>query len=346
MKILLIIGDITLKGGAERVVSNLANLFYDKGLDIEILSFYKKNEKPYFFINPDIKISFFHQKGHDEIKKGFYKFVYKYYESFIIKNRYKDKDYIIYNNCTQFPFFKNKNTRYLKIQHSKLKILKRDKFFDTLIILSSKELSTWQKYYKDVRLIPNFLSSLPKEKANLEQKIILSIGRMTNEDTKGFFRLLDIWKVIQKENSGWGYRLHIVGEGEAREKLLDKIKQEKIENVMIKPFVKEIEKEYLSASIYAMTSYFEGLPMSLLEASSFALPCIAFDINSGPSDIIEDGKSGFLIKDGDLGEFALKLQLLMNDLNLRKSMGQKAKELVELKFSKEVVFKKWQENLS
>lgn len=115
---------------------------------------------------------------------------------------------------------------------------------------------------------------------------------------------------------------------------------------MIKPFVKEIEKEYLSASIYAMASYFEGLPMSLLEASSFALPCIAFDVNSGPSDIIEDGKSGFLIKDGDLKEFALKLQLLMNDLNLRKSMGQKAKELVELKFSKEVVFKKWQENLS
>ncbi|TBR78395.1 glycosyltransferase family 4 protein [Campylobacter novaezeelandiae] len=346
MKILLIIGDITLKGGAERVVSNLANLFYDKGLDVEILSFYKKNEKSYFFINPDIKISFFHQKGHDEIKKGFYKLVYKYYESFIIKNRYKDKDYIIYNNCTQFPFFKNKNTRYLKIQHSKLKILKRDKFFDTLIILSSKELNIWKKYYKDVRLIPNFLSSLPKENANLEQKIILSIGRMTNEDTKGFFRLLDIWKVIQKENSGARYRLHIVGEGEAREKLLDKIKQEKIENVMIKPFVKEIEKEYLSASIYAMASYFEGLPMSLLEASSFALPCIAFDVNSGPSDIIEDGKSGFLIKDGDLKEFALKLQLLMNDLNLRKSMGQKAKELIELKFSKEVVFKKWQENLS
>ncbi|MBK1973983.1 glycosyltransferase family 4 protein [Campylobacter sp. TTU-622] len=346
MKILLIIGDITLKGGAERVVSNLANLFYDKGLDIEILSFYKENEKPYFFINPNIKISFFHQKGHDEIKKGFYKFVYKYYESFVIKNKYKDKDYIIYNNCTQFPFFKNKNTRYLKIVHLRFKRLKRDQFFDTLIILSFKELNIYQKYYKDIRVIPNFLSSLPKENANLEQKTILSIGRMTNEDQKGFFRLLDIWKFCQKNDKYKEWKLYIVGEGEAREGLLDKIKKEKIENVMIKPFVKEIEKEYLSASIYVMASYFEGLPMSLLEASSFALPCIAFDINSGPSDIIEDEKSGFLVKDGDLEKFALKLRLLMDDSNLRKNMGEKAKELIKLKFSKEAVFKKWQENLS
>ncbi|WP_246801801.1 hypothetical protein [Campylobacter sp. 2018MI34] len=204
MKILLIIGDITLKGGSERVVVNLANLFYDKGLDIEILSFYKENEKPYFFINPNIKISFFYQKSHNEVKKGLYKLVYKCYESFVIKNKYKDKDYIIYNNCTQFPFFKNKNTHYLKIHHLKFKAFKRDKFFDTLIILSSKELSTWQKYHKNVRVIPNFLSSLPKENADLKQKIILSIGRMTNEDQKGFFRLLNIWKIIQKENNGGG----------------------------------------------------------------------------------------------------------------------------------------------
>ena len=92
-----------------------------------------------------------------------------------------------------------------------------------------------------------------------------------------------------------------------------------------------------------MTSYFEGFGMVLIEAQSYALPTISFDIATGPRDIIEDDKSGYLIKDNDLNKYATKLKTLMQDENLRVKMGAKSKEIVKSKFSKEVVMKQWME---
>ncbi|MBF7043709.1 glycosyltransferase, partial [Campylobacter volucris] len=101
--------------------------------------------------------------------------------------------------------------------------------------------------------------------------------------------------------------------------------------------------EYLSASIYTMCSYREGFGMVLIESASYGLPSLAFDINNGPSDIIKNEKSGFLISDGDLDEFANKLCILMDDVNLRKIMGLNAKEKVKKEFGKEVIMEKWKQ---
>lgn len=83
-----------------------------------------------------------------------------------------------------------------------------------------------------------------------------------------------------------------------------------------------------------------------LRAQIITIPSIAFNVDTGPSDIIENGKSGYLIEDGNLQEFANKLCLLMDDENLRKQMGQRAKENISHNFSKEKVMRKWQELLS
>ncbi len=81
--------------------------------------------------------------------------------------------------------------------------------------------------------------------------------------------------------------------------------------------------------------------MVLAEASSYALPCVAFDIKAGPSDIIADEKSGFLVEDNDLQGYADKLMLLMRDENLRQNFGTKAKQVVSEKFGKNAVMKMW-----
>ena len=123
-----------------------------------------------------------------------------------------------------------------------------------------------------------------------------------------------------------------------------KIQQRNLQDsVILKPFSKEIEKEYLRASIYAMSSYAEGFGMVLVESASFGIPSVAFDINTGPSDIIENGVSGFLVTDGDLGEYARALEKLMGNEELRREMGAKAKMIVEDKFSKDKVMVQWEE---
>ena len=164
--------------------------------------------------------------------------------------------------------------------------------------------------------------------------------KKTNQE--GFLRLINIWKLIQDSGEFNDWKLHIVGEGDLKEQIKTKIENLNLSNsIILKPFTTEVEKEYLSARIYAMTSHFEGLPMVLIEAQSYALPTIAFDVATGPSDIIEDEKSGYLIEDNNLDEYANKLKILMQDESLRAKMGEKSKEIVKNKFSKEVVMKQW-----
>ncbi|MCV3464389.1 glycosyltransferase family 4 protein [Campylobacter lari] len=348
MKILLLIADITIGGGAERVVVNLANALNELRFEVQILSIYKENDKIAYELNGDIKVDFLYEKSQKMMRKNvFYKLIYKYYESFLLKQNYKNVDVVIFNNCPHFPFFKNKNTKYINFIHSSFKkYRKRNDYFDDLIILSNKQINKWQKYHKNIHVIPNFLPFISEKISDHKQKNILSIGRMTLNDEKGFLRLIEIWKLIANNEKYKDWTLSIVGEGELKNTIEEKIKENNLENsIILKPFTKDIEKEYLNASIYVMCSHFEGFGMVLVESANYGLPSIAFDINTGPSDIIENEKSGFLIQDNDLNEFANKLCVLMDDENLRKTMGLNAKKIVKNNFSKEVIMKKWEEVL-
>ena len=140
------------------------------------------------------------------------------------------------------------------------------------------------------------------------------------------------------------WQLVIVGDGAMKEQIQAKILEKDLQHtITLKPFTKDIESEYLNASIYAMSSHFEGFPMVLLESCSHALCPIAFNVATGPSDIIESHTSGYLIEDNDLQDYADKLFMLMSDKQKRESMGLQAKQKVSIAFSKEAVMKLWQE---
>lgn len=347
MNLLITANDITIGGGVERVVCNLANAFDALGFQVEILSFYHANENLPYPLNPNVKLTFFpntldiHTK--QPLKRLFNKTIYRLFVAWKMKQMFKDKDIMIYN-CYFFPYFKNKRTRYFKINHQVFKrsYTYKNKLFDANIILTSKQLDLWQNKLNNVKLIPNFLEQIPSKSTNLTQKIVLSIGRMSPNDEKRFAILIEIWQLVQQEERFKEWKLHIVGEGEFRQRLRELIHSKNLsDSIILKSFTKEIEKEYLNASVYAMTSKHEGLPTVLLEASSYGIPCIAFDIFTGPSDIIEDNQSGFLILDNHLQDYAKKLKFLMNDELLRFQMGRCAKQIAESKFSKEKIMKQW-----
>ena len=406
MKILLTIEDISIFGGAERVVVNLANALSEQGHEVEVLSFYQGNKNLPYATNPSVKLHFWYDYEQTlvqvEAKKHFFKRFYdKNFHKLVLSYKLKKRTYeLVIASCwVFFPYFKNPKTRYTKLIHRNFhRYNSRNALFDTLVILSHAELSIWQRYHHNVRVIPNFLPQIPSLSTTYSQKAVLSVGRLSKE--KGFFRLLDIWKIVQdiinnpslhksaphchsersakheaknlkeihKDNKNsldssatlspqndksldsrndenlTQWQLIIVGDGVLKKELESKIKALNLqESVILKPFTKQIEKEYLNASIYAMTSHFEGFGMVLAEASSYALPCIAFDVKTGPSDIIENEKSGFLVEDNDLQGYADKLMLLMRDENLRSKFGTKAKQVVSEKFGKNAVMKMWQE---
>ena len=345
MKIIITLRDITEYGGGERVITNLANAFESRGHKITILSFYKANEKITYELNKNIEVIYLSkgpQNSQNKIRKFFNKTLYKMYLSFktIFIIRKLNPKALIANDGTFLPFIKNKNTKYIRIWHLKAPRKNRSSIslFPLLIILSSKELNTWSKYHSNIKVIPNFSSFEGNKTTNYKNKVVLSAGRLTKE--KGFSRLIDIWGKIKKDkNNTW--KLIILGDGEEREALESKIKQNNLDSITLEPFTSNIESKYLNASIYALSSLHEGFGMVLLEAGSYGLSLISFDINTGPSDIIEDGVNGYLIENNNLDSYASKLKELMESEDKRRIMGIKAKELIESKFNKEKIMKEW-----
>ena len=361
-RILITLKDITEAGGGERVGVNLANAFaQDLGQKVQIVSFFRSQEKPCYALDSTLTCTYLcnaKAKSKNPLITLLNKTLFRLIFSYRVHKLAQKSDIILANDGWFVPLFKDKtrffkNSQnphkplYIRLWHlnAPKKMRKKLALFDTLVIPSSKELPLWQRYHNFVRVIPNFLPQIPSISTTYSQKVVLSVGRLSKE--KGFFRLLDIWQILAQnkkfECEFQKWQLIIVGDGVLKKELESKIKALNLqESVILKPFTKQIEKEYLSASIYAMSSHFEGFGMVLAEASSYALPCVAFDVKTGPSDIIADEKSGFLVADNDLQGYADKLMLLMCDENLRENFGTKAKQVVSEKFSKEVVMKEWQ----
>lgn len=98
-------------------------------------------------------------------------------------------------------------------------------------------------------------------------------------------------------------------------------------------------KFYNIADIFALPSYLEGLPISLLEAMALGLPCISTNINSIPEAVIHM-KTGILIEPGDAGALADAIMTLANGPRLRSELSINAEELVLEKFDERIAANK------
>lgn len=186
------------------------------------------------------------------------------------------------------------------------------------------------------KYLPNPLPFYPTESSELENMVALNIGRFT--DDKQHLLLLELWSKSEAAKNGW--KLKIIGKGENDKLIASKINELNLENsVYIEPPTKEITAEYLNASLFLFTSRAEGFGLVLAEAMSCGVPCISFNCPSGPRDIINNGKDGYLIDVGDNMGFIEKLNDLTSNKDLRKELGSNAKISVR-KFSGTIISEK------
>ena len=172
------------------------------------------------------------------------------------------------------------------------------------------------------KIIPNPVRPV-KVLKETKRNTILCVAR--HYHVKGIDRLLEAFVKIDAKD----WVLEIAGsEGPETEKLTNQAKALGIENrVFFLGARKDIDRIYSYSSIFVLPSRSEGLPNALIEAMAHGLPCISFDINAGPSDVIDNEVNGVLVEDGDIDELANKVKELIDNKEKRDTLGKKAMEI-------------------
>ncbi|MEG2668688.1 MAG: glycosyltransferase family 4 protein, partial [Lachnospiraceae bacterium] len=193
---------------------------------------------------------------------------------------------------------------------------------------------------KKMRTIYNWIDpKIIKEKVlyEIESKRLLTVGRLSEE--KGHMMLLQVAKEVMPKHPDWQW--HIYGDGDERKKIEKKIIEYGLEKqVLLMGNVKEVYKKYKEYAMIVLTSYREGLPLVLLEAKALGLPMVSFDVVTGPREIIDDGRNGYLIPSYEIETMAQKIDLLMSDRTKRIEFSNETWYHLE-RFRKEVIYPQW-----
>lgn len=358
MKLLYITNAIDGSGGLERVLAVKTKvLAEDFGYEIHIITLNQKSKTALFFPFSDtitqhnievsgnpfqyfLKYRVGIKKIVSEVKPDIILVCDDGLKAFFLTQILGTKNLIIYERHVSKLIEVSENQGIIKKLIARLKFLFMDvlaKDFTRFIVLSEGNKNEWKS--QNVQVIPNPLPFFSNEKAAFQNKKVIAVGKQSYQ--KGFDRLLKSWALLDKKFHDW--ELHIYGkldESLGLEKLAEQLK---IKNqVFFHAPQKNIEEKYAESSIFVLSSRFEGFGMVLIEAMSFGIPCVSFDCKYGPADIIKDKEDGFLIENGNEKELAKKLQLLMQNENLRYQMGEKAKVNVQRFLAKNVV-KQWDE---
>lgn len=217
-------------------------------------------------------------------------------------------------------------------------------FAKRVIVLTQTDRERFQNKFKtnNIVCIPNPVTIGTVVKASEENKIILSIGRHTYQ--KGHDMMLDMWRLTKCRQNGW--RLRIVGGGEEEEELKNRIDNLGVgDSVEMIPVTNNVERQYSEASVFILTSRWEGLPLALIEAISAGLPIVCFDCETGPRDVVEDSYNGFLIDCFDISSFANKLDYLCDNSELRIKFSEQSR-IKSRAFSPKSFFESWDRILS
>jgi glycosyltransferase involved in cell wall biosynthesis len=109
--------------------------------------------------------------------------------------------------------------------------------------------------------------------------------------------------------------------------------------------VKNLDEQLLEASMFVLSSRFEGLPMVLLEAMSRGVPVVSFDCPTGPGEIVEDDRNGLLVPAGDIEALAAAMLALIRDEPRRLRCGAGALETAS-EYALDSIGPRWTELLA
>lgn len=171
-----------------------------------------------------------------------------------------------------------------------------------------------------------------------EKHEIVSVGRL--EPQKNQKLLIDAFALIAKDFPE--YQLTIYGEGSLRKELEDYIKAKGLqERVSLPGNQTNIQEHIKDASLFVLSSDYEGIPNALIEAMAIALPCVSTDCSPGGArELIKDGANGVIVECGNQSSLAKAMISILEDREKAKRIGTSAKKIYA-RVDKNIVCDRW-----
>ncbi|MEO3754081.1 glycosyltransferase family 4 protein [Streptomyces sp. B6B3] len=212
---------------------------------------------------------------------------------------------------------------------------------EAVAVLTHRDREDYEAFAPGARVVrvPNAVHTLKQKMSTCSSRIAVAAGRFRGQ--KGFDMLIPAWAKAVEEHPDW--QLRIFGSGERRAQLRGLIDEYHMYNhIFLMGLTDKLDDELAKASMYVLSSRFEGLPMVMIEAMSHALPVVSFDCPTGPADVLTDGKDGLLVPAEDIDGLARAMSRLMADEGLRAEMGDAALMTVQ-SYSPEAIRDQWSE---
>lgn len=353
MKIVYCIYQLGVGGGVERVLTSKANYLVSHGHEVTVLTCHPLANAPVYGLDERVRIHAFDIDYSSDFQNGiakrFVNTLVKMYRHWRLVREYlhaNKADIVVTTHAYEMaflPFIKDGSKKVLEL-HSSAKMYEmqrqgrdglgvrlltksliwRDKLvnklFDAVGCLTEEDYG-YRGRPRNMYVIPNPQPFVPDRQSTCTNPIVLSIGRFSEE--KNYSALIDIWAKVSPRRPDW--RLKIVGGGHLRNILQSEVDRLGLQaSVSLEEATADVISYYAEASIFAMTSNFEGFPMTLLECQSVGLPIVSYACPCGPRDVVEEGKTGCLVPLGDKDAFIEKLISLMEQDKLRVEMGSNA----------------------
>lgn len=326
MKLVYSLSSLKNSGGTERTIVNKLNEFVNLNYQILVLIHSDNDCSSFYELDPRIDVRSVKCKSKIQTVLNIIRFLYKekpdYFISVgqlekIVGLFYTGKSLIEWHFCYNQPVLESvaKGVSGLGFYKAKLKCVCNkviSLFYTKVIVLTDEDIFRW-RIRDNVICIPNAIFEMAnknKPAASATKLKLISVGRL--EYQKGIVDMIDIMTVFDEKNVNW--ELNVFGEGSLKSELQKYVNINKLtEKVNFMGAEADIASKYLESDVYLMTSYYEGLPMVLIEALNLNTPVISFDCQTGPKYLIENNVNGYLIENRDKVEFANKLSLFVHD---------------------------------
>ena len=328
-------------GGMERVMSELANYFAGKEHVSVHLVLYGKEPETFYQLKNNIIIHrpsavfkdkfrtwhtfkrlFYLRKEIQNIRPDTVLSFGEYWNSFVLLALFGLKYPVFVSDRCQ-------PDKSLGIIHDKLRKILYPRAKGVIVQTNvAKEIYKKILPKANIHVIGNPIRSIPVDHTIKKENIVLSVGRLISSKHHD-----ELIKLFVKINAP-GWKLFIVGGDAQKQKNFDKLnvlinELNAKDKVVLTELRKDVDNFYKKSKIFAFTSSSEGFPNVIGEAMSAGLPVVAFDCVAGPSEMIEDGKTGYLVSLFDYDTFEKRLGDLTLDEALQKEFGKKGQQKIK-----------------